>query len=300
MLTPRGSMFVIEGHANLTIPNFNSMLIDARINERARGEYELDFAGTWFSGHNVTIRGTYTDRSSALIVSHSLKMVLTSPSFGNDILINCNLYHNVVVLKTDLSLEHLNREKYALMIEHHSISPTKLMTRAEGRYKNSVYTMTTNIDTEREIRTELHFDRWRDVHIIATSINEVEKKEFGVEIKWDANRDPALKFATLVQFNKFVDVSSFSQNISGNIMITYPNRLVNGSYLFARQARTNYLMDARLNWEAEKTIILTIDTDYGMTSWPNSLKFESQLLTPFENWKKTSFNAKLVSQISTL
>lgn len=292
MVTPRGSMFAIEGHANLTIPNFNSMLIDARINEKARREYDIDFSGTWFSGHNVTIRGTYADRSTAVIISHSLKMVLTSPSLRRDILLNCKLYHDMVNLKIALYLEHLDLEKYALVIEHSTISPTKLISYAEGRYKSNVYTMTTNVDTEREIRMELHLDHWRDVHLIATGINEPEKKEFGIEIKWDANRDPALKFATLVHLDKFVDLASHSQNASGTITVTYPNRLLTGSCLFARQARNNYLMDARIDWDTERNIRLTIDTGFDTSSGPNSLKFESQLLTPFENWKKTSFNAR--------
>lgn len=292
MVTPRGNMFSIEGHANLTIPNFNSMLIDARIAERARREYDIDLSGTWFSGHNVTIRGTYVDRSSVAIVSHSLKLLLKSPSFQRDILLNCKLYNDVVDLKISLYLEYLDLEKYALIVEHSTISPTRLISYAEGRYKNSVYTMTTNVDTEREVRTELHLDRWRDVHLIATAINQPETKEFGVEIKWDANRDPALKFVTLVQLNKHTNELSFSQNYTGNVMISYPNRLVTGSCLFARQEKNNYVIDARFDWEAAKTIRLTIDTDYGMGSWPNALKFESQLLTPFENWKKTSLNAR--------
>ena len=97
-------MFAIETRANLTIPNFSSMLISAKITERARNEYDLDFAGTWFSGHNISARGNYYDRSTMAITNHNLKILLKSPSFAKDIMLNCKLYHDA----TDLRIGKLN------------------------------------------------------------------------------------------------------------------------------------------------------------------------------------------------
>lgn len=296
---PRGTMFAIEGHANLTIPNFNSMLISARITERSRNEYELDFSGTWFSGHNMTVRGTYSDRSTVSITNHNLKLLLKSPSFAREIILNGKFYYDVTNLRIGLYMEQLDMDKYALILNYTALSLGRLSTFIEGRYKNNIYSVLTKVDTNREIRAEIHLDRWRDVHLIGTAINELNNKELGFEVKWDANRDPALKFATSIQLNRNIlsvdsNDQSSEKNLSALVTITYPGRLVTGSCLFALKDLNNYVMDARLSWDSDKTIELTVDTDY---IWLKSLKFESQLLTPFENWKKTSLNAKYVTII---
>ena len=153
--------------------------------------------------------------------------------------------------------------------------------------------MLSNVDLQREASLQLHFDKWRDVHIIATGINEDRNKEYGVEVKWDANRDPSLKFVTNVQLNRFVSLND-GKNISAIMRISYPGRIVTGSCLFALRAKNNYVMDACLEWSADKAIRLTVDTDYDVQNWIRILKLESQLLTPFENWKKTSLNGKYV------
>lgn len=294
---PRSSMLAIEGHANMTIPNFDSMLIDVRVNEKARGEYDLDFAGTWFSGHNATIRGTYADRSSIIgercITSHNLKLILRSPSLARDILLNCKLYRDHVDTKFDIDVEYLDADKYALKLAHSIISLSQFISHAEARYKNNAYAVTANVDVEREVRLELHLDNWRDIHLIATGINEDTRKELGLEIKWDANRDPALKFATHFQLNKFFeDEPLMSRNYSAAVMITYPGRLFTGSCLVGVVNGHNYILDARIDWDQMKTIRFAIDADYDVINWKNYFKFDSRLLTPFEQWKKTSLTAR--------
>jgi len=211
---PRGLLFSMEGHTNLTIPNFNSMLINARINERSRNEYDLEFSGTWFSGHNMTARGAYSDRSSAVIVNHHIKMIFKSPSFVTPILLNCHLYQNHSDLKISLYAEQLDYDKYAFVLNHTMLSATNLMSYVEARYRGNVYSAMTNIDTTREIRVELHLDKWRDVHLTLSGINEEDRQEFAAEIKWDANRDPALKLSTMLQLNRMylIDVSSPESN----------------------------------------------------------------------------------------
>ena len=296
MIMPRGNMFAIEGHANLTIPNFNSMLISARITERSRNEYDLDFSGTWFSGHNITVRGTYSDRSTMSITNHNLKLLMKSPSFAREIILNCKFYYDVTNLRIGLFMEQMDMDKYALILNHTALSLGRLSTFIEGRYKNNVYSVLTKVDTNREIRVEMHLDQWRDVHLIGTAINEPNNKELGFEVKWDANRDPALKFATSIRLNKHIpriDSSDDSneKNMTALITIIYPGRLVIGSCLFALRDVNNYVMNALLSWEPGKVVELKVDADY---IWLKSLKFESQLLTPFENWKKTSLNAKYV------
>lgn len=99
VIMPRGTLFAIESRANLTIPNFNSMLISAKITERSRNEYDLDFAGTWFSGHNISAVGSYCDRSTIAVTNHNLNILLKSPSFTKDVQLNCKFYHDATDLR---------------------------------------------------------------------------------------------------------------------------------------------------------------------------------------------------------
>ncbi|EGI63145.1 Apolipophorin [Acromyrmex echinatior] len=294
VIMPRGLLFSMEGHTNLTIPNFNSMLINARINERSRNEYDLEFSGTWFSGHNMTARGAYSDRSSAVIVNHHMKMIFKSPSFVTPILLNCHLYQDHSDLKISLYAEQLDYDKYAFVLNHTMLSATNLMSYVEARYRGNVYSAMTNVDTTREIRVELHLDKWRDVHLTLNSINEEDRHEFAAEIKWDANRDPALKLSTMLQLNRvyLTDVSSPGIKRSVLIMLTYPGRLVTGSCDLIVRSPHSYLVDIILDWGSENAIKTSIGADYVVQPEITTIKLESQLLTPFENWKKTALNAK--------
>lgn len=291
---PRGILFSIQGHTNLTIPNFNSMLMTVRINERSRREYELDFSGTWFSGHNITARGAYSDRSAAAVMNHHLKMVLKSPSFANLILLNCFLYQNHSDLRVSLYAEQPDFDKYALMLNHTVLSTTSLTSFIEARYRGNVYSVTTNVDTTREIRLELHLDKWRDVHLTLTGINEEDRQEFAAELKWDANRDPALKVGTMLQLNRIYLVDDASPGVQRKVMamLTYPGRLVTGSCNLVIRSPHSYLLDISLDWSPEKRIKASIGTNYDVQPEMMSMKLESQLLTPFEQWRKTALNAR--------
>ncbi|XP_015122764.1 uncharacterized protein LOC107045138 [Diachasma alloeum] len=302
LITPRGSMYAVEAHVNMTIPNLESLIIDVKITEKARREYDIDFAGTWFSGHNVTMRGTYADRSSGVpgltgaprIVSHNLKLLVRSPNLERDILINCKLYRDLTDVKLDVNVEYLDADKYALKFEHSEVHLGKFTTCAEARYRNNVYAVTANVDVQREIRMEIHLDRWRDVHLVLTGINEETNKEFGIEIKWDANRDPELKFATLLQLAKHYEDTgiTYSHNLTAYVMVTYPGRLFTTSGLLAMRNGNNYVLDGRVVWEPQSIIQFGVDIDFDPDNWRNSAKFDGQILTPFEGWRKTSLNAK--------
>lgn len=290
MKIPRGVMLDIEAHVNLTVPSFSPMLIDIDIKEKTRNEYDVNLAGTWFSGHNITARGSYVDHSTLSVIHHMVKLFVKSPSFPTDVVINCKIYNDAKDLKVDLQLEQIDLDKYALVVKHTTLTPSQFTSYFEFRYKNHVYTVTAIVDREREARLEFHLDRWKDVHLIARGIDEPDKKEVGLEIKWDANRDPGLKFATAFQLLKSTSLSE--KNITVVVMVTYPGRLVTGTCLLALRGRNNYVSDFRLEWSPTSNIRINVNLDYNMEPSRKILKIESQLLTPFELWKRTSFNAK--------
>ncbi|CAL7937265.1 unnamed protein product [Xylocopa violacea] len=294
LLMPRGLTFVMEGHANLTIPSFNSMLIDVRITERSKRTYDLDFSGTWFSGHNATARGSYSDRSVGTVFSHSLKLNLKSPSFANDLLINCKLYRNYSDIRANLNVEQLGGDRYAFILNHTVASPVNFLSYVEGRYKGNVYSVMTEVDAKREIRMEIHLDEWRDVHLALTGVNEEGKKGFGAEVKWDANRDPALKLAVFLSLD--TETGLAERNVTALITLTYPGRFVVGSCRVTARARYNYIVDVAIDWSAEQTVRLFLATVYHAGPWTRSTSLEARLTTPFENWRRTGLSGRYLQE----
>lgn len=305
LLMPRGLMFVLEGHANLSIPNFNAMLLDVRITERSKRIYEIDFSETSFTGYNITARGTYSDRSLGSVVSHTLKLMLKSPTFASDVLLHCKLYRNYANLNVSVFVEQVDRDKYAFILTHTVKTPTNLISYIEGRYKSNVYSVMTTVDTQKEIRMEVHLDEWRDVHLALTGTSEENRKGFGAEIKWDANRDPALKLAVSFNFDKtFVPALTENQlpekNLSTVLTLTYPGRFISSSCRIVARGMYNYIVDAAVDWNPDKTIGLYIATEYDFTESSKLIKIDGQFLTPFENWKRTALSTKYLQEQNSL
>lgn len=78
----------------------------------------------------------------------------------------------------------------------------------------------------------LHFTRLRNIHILLKGLNKPQEKEAGLEIKWDANRDPLQKFVFYVKY----DHPEF-MNYSGNFQVSFPGRTVNGGLVFAAKGK---------------------------------------------------------------
>ncbi|XP_076235875.1 apolipoprotein lipid transfer particle [Calliopsis andreniformis] len=297
LIMPRGLMFSMEGRVNLTIPNFNSMLLNVRVTERTKHKYEIDFSGTWFSGHNLTARGTYWDRSVSTVVSRDLKLILNSPTFASDVLVACKLYTNYSDVRVSIHVEQVDRDKYAFILNHTVVSPTNFQSYIEARYRDNVYSVATSVDTEREIRMEIHLDKWRDVHLALIGINRENKKDFGAEVKWDANRDPSLKVAVFFSLERVIvpalsEDQLPSKNLSGIVILTYPGRFVTGSCHMAIRGQYNYMIDASIDWNPAKVIGLSIATEYDIKEPIKFIKLEGQLVTPFESWKRIALSTK--------
>ncbi|KZC12617.1 Vitellogenin, partial [Dufourea novaeangliae] len=298
LVMPRGLMFVMEGRANLTIPNLNSMLLNVRITERSKRTYELEFSETSVTGYNVTARGTYSDKSVATVVSHSLKLVLRSSTFVGDVLVNCKLYRNYNDIRVNMLVEQVDHDKYAFVLNHTVVSPRDFVSYIEARYKSNVYSVMTNVDTDREVRMEVHLDKWRDIHLALTGVNEENKKGFGAEVKWDANRDPSLKLAIFFSLDKpaITEEQLLEKNLNAVMTFTYPGRFITGSCRVASKGYYNYTVDAAIHWNPDKKIGFFIATEYDVKPWIKSMKMESQFLTPFENWKRTALSAKYLQE----
>lgn len=70
--------------------------------------------------------------------------------------------------------------------------------------------------------------RFRDIHFGAWGYGNEARKAAGMEIKWDANRDPNQKLAVTVDFS-----SPRPYDYAGNFVVSYPGRTINGLFDFA-------------------------------------------------------------------
>ncbi|XP_066998183.2 uncharacterized protein Apoltp [Anabrus simplex] len=281
---PRSSLMYVEAKLNVTLPSFHPMVIELQLHEKTPNEYNIDISAVWFSGHNLTARGLYQDRSTSKQTSHSLKLLIKSPSF-QEIAFLGKYIQDEEELKLDLQAEH-NKEKYSIVLKHASPSSVEFETYVEVRVKSAVYSVTTmvNLLQHRQILIELHLDQIRDIHLALRSLNEPDEKEVGVELKWDANRDPGQKIAASIYY-----YHPEAWNYSGNFMVSYPGRTIKGSYLLAFKGSV-YNSYARLEWNPTDAIHMTVAALY---EYEQSMivSVKSELMTPFEDWKKTSLAA---------
>lgn len=56
--------------------------------------------GTWFSGHTISARGMYQDKSTPAAANHHVKFLLKSPSF-DEIFTDVQFYRDNNELKID-------------------------------------------------------------------------------------------------------------------------------------------------------------------------------------------------------
>ncbi|KAL0271734.1 UNVERIFIED_CONTAM: hypothetical protein PYX00_008731 [Menopon gallinae] len=292
---PRSDVLRLDMNLNVTITfsSFVPMIFTLKIDEKKHHEYDIEAAGTWFSGHNMTAKGYYTDKSEGVVSNHNLKLFMTSPSFS-EISVAGRLLMDDTQFKLDVQADQEN-DKYALVLKRAVNSPKEMELYGEIRYKSSLYSVGTiiNLMKKRQVLIELHLDHHRDIHIALSSVNTANHKEGGVEIKWDANRDPSQKFEAVARF-----LHPRALNYSADFAIHYPGRNINGMVLFAIFG-TNFDSGFRLEWSPADIIDVKLGAVY-QNLHGKSLKVTSQLLTPFPGWKRTSFIGGVLRQDNLL
>lgn len=69
--------------------------------------------------------------------------------------------------------------------------------------------------------------RYRDIHIAAWGFKKDTHKAAGLQLKWDANRDPNQKLAIAVDF-----LNPEPYDYKGNFIVSYPGRSISGAFDF--------------------------------------------------------------------
>lgn len=126
-------------------------------------------------------------------------------------------------------------------------------------------------------------DRLRDISVTLKGYSTLLKREVGVEIKWDANRDPTQKLAISGELN-----TPQYRVYNGRFLVSYPNRTVSGVFDL-KAVDPNYLANARVSWNTTESIELKLDAGSEEEILRNMwLLFK--LTTPFEGWRYNALN----------
>jgi hypothetical protein len=289
VLIPRGALFAIDSAFNITVHDMGSFTTAIKINERVRNEYVLDLNGQWFSGQAIQLKGIYQDKTSNVKRFYHLKMNIQSKSF-DDVNLVLKYSHDHYEFKVDIYTELMGKA-YALKLKNSDISPTESKLIGEIKWKEQIYSLTAHSTADKLKKTtiELHIDKIRDLYIQIWGQSEEKQKQLGVELKWDANRDPSQKVIFSCAYNK-----PQSSEYNGNFLLSYPDRSLSAQFNVAN-GKPDYRGKLRVSWSANDAIILSyslgseISTDSKF--W---IKFNAD--TPFEGWRQNSLEGSFLNK----
>jgi hypothetical protein len=204
-------------------------------------------SGVWFSNESISIKGTYEDRTSNVKRFYKLKTFIRSNMF-EDVNLNLKYSRDLNELKLHLNSDYKSKS-YSLVIE--SLDPEPLIDIFKSEIIWAEYTYSLNANLSRKdigrTRIEIHLDRIRDVHIELWGMAKTFSKNAGIEFKWDANRDPSQKFVFSYEFS-----SPRAKVYAGNVLMSYPERTVNGEVRIVNEGPYTGLM--KISWSADEII----------------------------------------------
>lgn len=173
---------------------------------------------------------------------------------------------------------------YSLLMESSEIIPLESLFRTELNWADHSYSITANSSLKGSGRTkvEIHLDRIRDMHLEVWGTAKRFSSNFGVEFKWDANRDPSQKFIMSYDFDK-----PRAGVYTGNVLVSYPDRTLNGQINISNVGP--YTGDLKISWSADEAI----DLEYSVGSEFKNYKKIWLLMkvdTPFVGWRSNLVN----------
>uniref|UniRef100_A0A7G3AUB2 Putative lipoprotein n=1 Tax=Lutzomyia longipalpis TaxID=7200 RepID=A0A7G3AUB2_LUTLO len=286
MLFPRRQLFAVDVAVNLTVPAFDSCTVNLKLYEKARKDYSIDFKGTWFSGHSMTAIGKYEDRSSSIKTFHHVKLSIQSPSF-EDTLVDARYSRDEYEVFVDCQVDY-SGQPYGLSLKYSEQSTYETYTYTEIKWKDKFYWLSANMTSSqpKQLIVEIHLDKFRDIHVILRCLSNDFKKEAGIEIKWDANRDPTQKLAIFGEFN-----TPMHKSYDGRFIIAYPERTFSGTFDY-KSEEAICKANARLGWSSFEAIELKYES--GNLPGPVKDMWTTIIInTPFDGWKQNSINTGL-------
>ncbi|XP_017854431.2 uncharacterized protein LOC108607859 [Drosophila busckii] len=287
---PRRSLFAIDAYMNVSVPDFNSCTASLKINEKAVKDYMVFINGSWFTGHSITVKGNYKDRSSRVQALHHLKLIVESPSFEATSL-NIVYRRNQLLIFYDIQAKY-GKDPYGLTMQYASNAHSR-NSNAELRLKlkEKDYWISSKLLAEQPklLQLEIHIDKIRDVHIKVGLLNIDRRKELSLEFKWDANRDPSQRLGLLAEFN-----NPGNKHYDGNLMVTYPERTINFGFS-AYTGGPKYHGKAHVSWSINDLV----EFIYEAGIMPGNMLhnwLHAELTTPFKGWQSNKLKAGIYNQ----
>ncbi|XP_055847743.1 uncharacterized protein LOC129913211 [Episyrphus balteatus] len=282
---PRRNLFAVDAYMNLTVPEFNSCTVRLQLNERVKENYMINFNGTWFSGHSISIKGNYKDKSSALQILHQLKLLVESPSFEVTSF-NMIFRRSQLVIIADIQAKY-NKDPYGLSLQYNrNENQTNSNAEVKLKIKDREYGIAAKLLSQQPklLQIEIHLDKLRDIHLKVGVLTVAKQKELSVELKWDANRDPSQRLALNAEYN-----NPANRTYDSTIMFTYPDRTFScGFNIFAGGPK--YYGSARATWGTNDVILFNYDAGFFSGKEFNNW-IRAELSTPFQGWYKNSLKA---------
>lgn len=249
----------------------------------------MDLKGEWFGGQSMQVKGRYQDRTSNVKKFYHLKLDIQSKSFS-DISLTTKYSRDFFEHKFELRTE-FKEKVYSLNFKSSELSPFEQKTYGEVKWHEQLYTLSAHSLSKDMKKTsiELHFDKYRDIHMELWGVSKETEKQLGVELKWDANRDPSQK----------VIASCFFSNpelkvYKGNFLLSYPDRTLNGK-LEIVNGNPDYDGTLRISWSPNDVI----DMDYSMGTLnlaQKKLWLTFKVDTPFDGWRSNKFSSSFFHQ----
>lgn len=156
-------------------------------------QIQIRVHGMWFTGQSVKVDGIYQDKSSLNEANHYLKLSIKSPSFNETNVIGIYI-KNDKDLTVDVKATY-NELPYGVTVRHSYVSVEDRHFYGGLKVHGKVYSLTVNLNNKqsKRISLDLHLEGVRDIQVILRGHSTASRKETGIEVKWDANRDDTQK-----------------------------------------------------------------------------------------------------------
>ncbi|XP_049547862.1 uncharacterized protein LOC125959115 [Anopheles darlingi] len=284
---PASHEFLFETGMNLTVPGFHPLIVNLKVWEKNPRAHQFEFRGVWFSAHALNVSGWYMDRSSFAKSFHHAKLDIKTGPTVREVLGLFKYVHDVQGNALNITAEY-DKQPYAIFVRHgpslkNNISGTESYT--EVRWNDALYWFSALMKSApiKQLDLELHIDKLRDISVSLRGYSTDLKREVGIELKWDANRDPTQRVKISGELN-----TPTNGTYVGLVLLSYPNRSFSGTFDL-KMLDARYLANARISWNTSEAIEMRLDagTDDEML---HNIWLLFQLNTPFDGWHRNALN----------
>ncbi|KAG6459272.1 hypothetical protein O3G_MSEX011302, partial [Manduca sexta] len=283
LFNPPGTQLYVDAELNMTLPTLHPCTIKTKVHEKRPNEFQVNAVGVWFTGTDFNIDALYQDQSKTNIASHRLKALINSSHFKNIAMDARFTQDNRQI--TFIGQGEYNDEKYRTLVRYILLSEQNFTAYAEVDLGGKAYSfnLEADLNNNTNVNMDIHIDELRDVHISYQRWTTKNQKRLAAAFNWDANRDPSQKVSVDVQLDY-----KGPWHHAGHVTLYYPGRVVNGEFELLLKdwfcqwhIRMGWAHDATILWRVKMYSEAKNETVYALLSNMN---------TPFNGWKDTSFN----------